>query len=148
MEVVAEGTHSNDIVVAHDGTIYYTDPAAGKVWMLDKQTHARREVDSFDNCNGIGISPDQTQLFVAHLSRRFIYSYRIADDGTLLYKQPFFHLEVPVNTLEGHLDGMCSTVDGWLVATTELGVQICDQPGRSHLILPMPPGSRRPRPHL
>jgi len=31
-----------------------------------------------------------------------------------------------------------------LVSTTAMGIQICDQPGRSHLILPMPPGSNRP----
>jgi hypothetical protein len=39
---------------------------------------------------------------------------------------------------------MCTTQDGWLISTTEVGVQICDQPGRSHLILPMLPGSKRP----
>lgn len=144
MEVVAEGTRSNDIVVRHDGTIYYTDPAAGKIWMLDKKTRARSEVDAFKDCNGIGLSADQSQLFVAHFPGRFIYSYLIADDGTLKHKQPYFHLEVPINEPQGHLDGMTVSQDGWLVATTEAGVQICDQPGRVHLILPLPYGSRRP----
>ena len=144
MEVVAEGTSSNDIVVRHDGTVYYTDPKAGKVWMLDKKTRKRSEVDNFKECNGIGLSADQSQLFVAHFPNRFIYSFIIGEDSSLKYKQPYFHLEVPINLLEGHLDGMCSTQDGWLVATSEIGVQICDQPGRSHLIMPMPPGSRRP----
>ncbi len=144
MEIVTEGTSSNDIVVRHDGTIYYTDPKAGKVWMLDKKTRKRSEADSFKECNGIGISPDQTQLYVAHFPSRFIYSMIIGGDGKLQHKQPYFHLEVPINSLEGHLDGMCTTRDGWLVATTEAGVQICDQPGRSHLIMPMPQGSKRP----
>jgi sugar lactone lactonase YvrE len=49
-----------------------------------------------------------------------------------------------VNGNVGQLDGMCVTNEGWLVATSATGVQICDQPGRSHLILPMPHGSRRP----
>ena len=78
-----------------------------------------------------------------HFPGRFIYSFSIRDDGTLANKQPYYHLEIPVNFNKGHLDGMCVSRDGWLVATSELGVQICDQPGRSHLIIPMPPGSRR-----
>jgi sugar lactone lactonase YvrE/enterochelin esterase-like enzyme len=144
MTVVSEGTRSNDIAVRYDGTIYYTDPAEGKVWMLDKQTRERTEVDSFKDCNGIALSADQSQLFVAHFPGRFIHSSIIASDGKLTHKQPYFHLEVPANSLQGQLDGMCVSEDGWLVATSSMGVQICDQPGRAHLILPMPPGSKRP----
>lgn len=144
MEVVAEGTHSNDIVVRHDGTIYYTDPAASKIWKIDGKTRQRLAVDDFRDCNGITLSADQTQLFVAHFPGRFVYAYTIADDGSLENKQPYFHLEVPTNTPTGHLDGMCSTQDGWLVSATEAGVQICDQPGRVHLIMPLPYGSKRP----
>jgi gluconolactonase len=144
MEVIAEGTRSNDIVVRHDGRIYYTDPQGGKVWTIDPSTKKRRAVDDFKECNGITLSADQSQLFVAHFPNRFVYASFIGDDGSLKFKQPYFHLEVPVNTLEGRLDGMCTTQDGWLISTTEVGVQICDQPGRSHLILPMLPGSKRP----
>jgi gluconolactonase len=144
MEVVNEGTHSNDIVIRSDGTIYYTDPAAGKIWMLDSKTRERREVDTFRDCNGLTLSADQTQLFVAHFPSRFIYAYTIKADGTLENKQPYYHLEIPMNDPVGKLDGMCSSTDGWLVATSEAGVQICDQPGRVHLIMQLPYGSKRP----
>ncbi|HUP81632.1 MAG TPA: SMP-30/gluconolactonase/LRE family protein [Pirellula sp.] len=144
MEVVAEGTNSNDIVVRHDGTIYYTDPAAGKIWMIDGKTRQRREVDNFRDCNGITLSADQTQLFVAHFPGRFIYAFSIANDGSLENKQPYFHMEIPPNDPSGRLDGMCVSTDGWLVSATEAGVQICDQPGRVHLIMPLPYGSNRP----
>ncbi|MGI9242673.1 MAG: SMP-30/gluconolactonase/LRE family protein [Verrucomicrobiales bacterium] len=144
MEVIADGTSCNDIVVRHDGTIYYTDPKESKIWMIDGETRERKVVDRFKECNGIGLSADQTQLFVAHFPGRFIYSFTINEDGTLGNKQPYYHMEIPVNGNAGQLDGMCVTTDGWLVATSALGVQICDQPGRSHLIIPMPVGSRRP----
>ena len=144
MEVVSEGTNSNDLVVRNDGTIYYTDPAAGKIWMIDGKTRQRREVDSFRDCNGIALSADQTQLFVAHFPGRFIYAFTIADDGSLQNKQPYFHMEVPTNDPLGRLDGMCVSTDGWLVSATEAGVQICDQPGRVHLIMTLPYGSKRP----
>ena len=144
MEVVAEGTNSNDLVVRHDGTIYYTDPAAGKIWMIDGKTRQRREVDNFRDCNGIALSADQTQLFVAHFPGRFVYTFSIADDGSLENKQPYFHMDIPTNDPSGRLDGMCVSTDGWLVSATEVGVQICDQPGRVHLIMPLPYGSNRP----
>src|SRR5688572_17207606 len=38
---VAEGTQSNDLVVLHDGTIFYTEPAAMTVWRLAPGTFAR-----------------------------------------------------------------------------------------------------------
>ncbi len=144
MEVICEGTHSNDIVVRHDGTIYYTDPADSKIWMVDPQTKQRTVADHFKECNGLTLSADQSQLFVAHFPSRFIYAFTIHDDGSLTHKQPMFHLEVPSNELKGYLDGMCSTSEGWLVATSKSGVQICDPPGRVHLILPMPSNSNRP----
>ncbi len=144
MEVVSEGTNSNDLVVRHDGTIYYTDPAAGKIWRIDGKTRQRREVDSFRDCNGIALSADQTQLFVAHFPGRFVYAFTIADDGSLENKQPYFHMEIPPNDPSGRLDGMCVSTDGWLISTTEAGVQICDQPGRVHLIMSLPYGSKRP----
>jgi hypothetical protein len=33
---------------------------------------------------------------------------------------------------------------GWLLVATAMGVQICDQPGRVHLIVPSPIGERHP----
>lgn len=143
MEVVTEGTHSNDVVVLPDGTVFYTDPAAGKVWRVDAAGQ-RSSVDDFAGCNGIGLSADHTQLFVADFANRFIYAYTITPERDLTNKQPFVYMEIPLNQPRGHLDGMCSTEDGWLVATSQAGVQICDQLGRCHLILELPPGSHRP----
>jgi hypothetical protein len=41
-------------------------------------------------------------------------------------------------------DGLKITRDGWVVVATAMGVQILDQPGRVHLILPPPLGARFP----
>ena len=136
--VVAEGVKSNDLVVSHDGTIYFTNPAENKIMMIRKGSGQAIVVDNFLNPNGLTISADQTMLFVGHFPGRFIYSYTINDNGTLANKQEYYYMHVPSNSLKGHLDGMCVSRDGWLVAATELGVQICDQPGRVHLILPKP----------
>ena len=136
--VVAEGVKSNDLVVSHDGTIYFTNPAENKIMMIRKGSGQAIVVDNFLNPNGLTISADQTMLFVGHFPGRFIYSYTINDNGTLANKQEYYYMHVPSNSLKGHLDGMCVSRDGWLVAATELGVQICDQLGRVHLILAKP----------
>jgi sugar lactone lactonase YvrE len=141
--VVAEGVKCNDLVVRHDGTIYFTNPPENKIMMIRKDSGKAVGVDDFRNPNGLTLSADQTMLFVGHFPGRFIYSYTMNDDGTLANKQQYYYMHVPPNSLEGHLDGMCVSRDGWLVAATELGVQICDQLGRVHLILPKPRLAKR-----
>ena len=142
--MIAEGFASNDLVVLHNGSIYVTDPQSKQIWHIDPATHQSKPVDTFDGCNGITVSPDQTLLYVAHFPGRFIYSYQIAADGRLNYKQPYFHLHLPPMGTESHADGMCTSAEGWLLSATESGIQICDQPGRVNLIVPKP-GSRPPR---
>ncbi|MEZ5300883.1 MAG: SMP-30/gluconolactonase/LRE family protein [Verrucomicrobiales bacterium] len=142
-ETVAKGDASNDLVVLHDGTIFYTDPKNKAVWRVDTKTGERSKADDFAECNGIGTSADQTLLYVAHFPGRFIYSYRIGEGGALADKQPYFYMETPPNGENPAFDGMCSAKDGHLVATSAMGIQICDQPGRVQLVLPPPPGTER-----
>jgi sugar lactone lactonase YvrE len=142
-ETIAEGFASNDLVVLNNGAIYVTDPQSKQVWHIDSATRKAKPVDAFDECNGITVSPDQTLLYVAHFAGRFIYSFQIAADGHLNYKQPYFHLHLPPAGTESHADGMCTSAEGWLLSATESGVQICDQPGRVNLILPKPGHGRR-----
>ena len=91
-EVIAAGFASNDRVVLHDSSIYVTDPEGKQIWYIDPAKRAAKPVDTFDGCNGITVSPDQSLLYVAHFPGRFIYSYQIAADGSLHYKQPSIHL--------------------------------------------------------
>jgi sugar lactone lactonase YvrE/enterochelin esterase-like enzyme len=142
-ETMAEGFASNDLVVLNNGSIYVTDPQSKQVWHIDSAAKKATPVDAFDGCNGITASPDQTLLYVAHFPGRFIYSYQISPDGRLNYKQPYFHLHLPLSGTETHADGMCTSAEGWLLSATESGIQICDQPGRVNLILPKPGAGRR-----
>ncbi|MEX2357682.1 MAG: SMP-30/gluconolactonase/LRE family protein, partial [Pirellulaceae bacterium] len=98
-ETIASGTHANDLVVHHQGHIYYTDPQAGKVWHVAPGTNKPVAADpNFPNPNGIALSADQSMLYVTDFSGRFVYSYQIQPDGSLKYKVPFFHAQVPVAT--------------------------------------------------
>jgi sugar lactone lactonase YvrE len=141
--VIAKGFASNDLVILNNGSIYVTDPRGQRIWHIDLKTREARPVDRFNGCNGITVSPDQNLLYVAHFPDRFIYSYQIAEDGQLNYKTPYFHLHLPAFGTATHADGMCTSADGWLLSSTESGIQICDQVGRVNLIVPKPGFGRR-----
>ena len=142
---VADGFRGNDVVVAHDGGLYATNPGApkpdeNKVWYVAKDG-TKRVVDTGLNYpNGVALSPDQTQLYVADMRSHWVYAYQIQPDGSLAHKQKFFHLHVPDSAEDAGADGLRTDADGRLYVATRLGIQVCDQAGRVNAILPTPNG--------
>ena len=144
--VITEGISGNDIVVAHNGNIYVTDPsgsganAPSKVWLV-KPNGEKQVVDTgLRYANGLTLSPDQTYLEVADYRSHWIYSYQIQADGTLAAKQRYYWLHGPDNDDDAGADGLRMDREGRLYAATRLGIQVCDQPGRVQCILPTPNG--------
>ncbi len=144
--VIAEEIASNDIVVAHNGNIYVTDPsgsnsnAPSKVWLI-KANGEKKVVDTGLRCaSGVTLSPDQTLLCVADYRSHWIYSYQIQADGTLAKKQRYYWLHAPDHEDDAGVEGLAMDREGRLYAATRLGIQVCDQPGRVQCILPTPNG--------
>ena len=102
--------------------------------------------EGYSGVNGVALSTDQSLVFAADFSGRFVWSGQRRPDGTLAYLQPFHHLHIPPGSVDtrSQADGMCVSQDGWLLVATAMGVQICDMPGRVHLIVPPPAGERHP----
>jgi len=147
MRVLAEKVKPNDVVVAHDGTVYFSEPRNKAVWMVPEGGgEARVAGEGYSGVNGVVLSTDQTQVFAADYTGRFVWSSSRLDDGGLSNLQPFYHLHLPPGSVDSRsqADGMCVDKDGWLLVATAMGVQICDQPGRVHLIVPSPAGERHP----
>jgi sugar lactone lactonase YvrE len=86
------------------------------------------------------MSPDQSLLYVADTRSHWVYSYQIQADGTLAYKQKYFHLHVPDTADDSGADGLRTDRDGRLYVATRMGIQVCDQPGRVNCIIPTPNG--------
>ncbi|MDF1861374.1 MAG: SMP-30/gluconolactonase/LRE family protein [Verrucomicrobiales bacterium] len=146
MSVHAERVRPNDVVVAHDGTVYFTDPGKKAVWVIVPGEKAKIASDEFSGVNGVVLSPDQSLVYAADYAGRFVWSGQRKKDGTLAFVQPYFHLHLPPASVDvrSHADGMAVSEDGWLLVATQMGIQICDQPGRVHLIVPSPIGERHP----
>lgn len=147
MQVLAEKVKPNDVVVAHDGTVYFSEPRSKSIWLIPAGGgEARIAGESYSGVNGVVLSSDQTQVFAADFSGRFVWSATRQADGGLTNIQPYYHLNLPPGAVDARsqADGMCVDKDGWLLVATAMGVQICDQPGRVHLIVPTPSGERHP----
>lgn len=136
--VLTEGTKSNDLAVTSTGRVYYSDPPAKTVWLIDTDGKRRAVHTGLAYPNGVLLSPDQSLLFVADFLNRNLWSFQIQDDGSLVNGQPFYHLEVPDDTSESHADGLTVDTEGFLYVATTLGIQVCDQPGRVNAIINKP----------
>jgi sugar lactone lactonase YvrE/enterochelin esterase-like enzyme len=143
--VLAEGIAGNDVVVAHNGNVYVTEPGSGRepsrLWLI-RPDGAKLEVDRGDVkfANGIALSTDQSLLYVADYASHWVYSYVIQPDGTLAHKQRYYWLHAPDTDDQSFADGLKVDRNGNLYVATRLGVQVCDQAGRVHLIIPTPNG--------
>jgi gluconolactonase len=143
--VIAEGFAGNDLVVAHNGNAYATNPPPGnsnepsKIFLV-RPNGEKVVVDTGVRfANGITLSPDQTLLFVADYRSRWVYSYQIQADGTLAHKQRFHALHVLETNDDAGADGMKVDREGRLWVTGRGGLlQICDQAGKVLAILQTP----------
>ena len=115
-------------------------PEPSKVWYISPKGEKRVVDSGLRFPNGITLSPDQSLLYVADYRSHWVYSYQVQPDGSLAYKQKYFHLHVPDTADESGADGMRVDRDGRLYVTTAMGIQVCDQPGRVNCIIPTPNG--------
>jgi gluconolactonase len=143
--VIADGFRGNDLVVLHDGSVYVTEPGwdgtkTSKVWYISPKGEKKVVDAGLKFSNGITASPDQTLLYVDDSRSHWVYSYQIQPDGSLAYKQKYYHLHVPDTADDSGADGMRVDKEGRLYVATRMGLQVCDQAGRVNCIIPTPNG--------
>lgn len=141
--IVANNIIGNDLVAANNGNIYVTAPDGlqkpGKIYLL--KAGEKMLVDSgLKFPNGIAMTPDQKQLYVAESAAHWLWVYQILPDGTLTNKQRYGWLHS--SNVEGNAwpDGIKCDRDGRVYVASRLGIQVLDQMGRVNAILPIPAG--------
>jgi gluconolactonase len=116
----------NDLVVAADGTVWFTDPPhfpppdepVGRVHTMVPSGTTRIAATGFNYCNGIALDPDGTPVIIE--ARGLL---RLQPDGTRAWI---------VETLTGGAgDGFCVDVDGryYIANTAAHGVRVVDPGG-------------------
>ena len=143
-ETIVKDVNSNDLCIRADGTVYFSSPRAQKIFRIKPGAKTADPVADAPGCNGVLLSPDQTQLYVTNFRGRMVSVFQVQADGSLAHGQPYYWLHLPPRSEVSSLDGMTVDSEGWLYVATKLGVQICDQAGRVNFILPPPPGARHP----
>jgi len=140
--VIAEGVESNDLAINARGEIYFTDPRNQQIWFIDKSRNKRVVHKGIALPNGIRFSPDHSFVQVSDTLGRWIYSFQVHPDGSLINGVPFHRLEIPDEVESGPLrsgaDGMTVDSEGFLYVATKLGIQIADPAGKTVGILNKP----------
>ena len=146
----------NDLVVARDGSIYFTDsgrnaapgttPAPGEtaapaVYRI-KAGQLERLAADITRPNGIQLSPDEKTLYVANTSGEHVLAYEIRADGSLGPRRDFAPLagwrpNAPNGPSSG-ADGLAVDAQGRLYVATIAGVEVFDATGRALGVIPLP----------
>jgi len=129
----------NDLVVAPDGAIYFTDPPYGirpqqqqqsaqGVYRIALNGSLSQVVDDFDRPNGLVFSPDGRYLYIDDSSARcHIRRFKVQADGSLTDGQMFYDM---TSTASGDPDGMAIDQHGYLYCTGPGGIWVFTPTGR------------------
>lgn len=143
--IVADSFPGNDLVVAGNGNIYVTVPngstAPGKIYLVRPNGEKLVVDEGLRFPNGLTLSPDQSQLYVAESASHWVWIYKILPDGKLAYKQRYGWLHVSDTDENAWPDGLKCDTAGRVYTTTRLGIQVLDPSGRVNAIIPVPSGS-------
>jgi sugar lactone lactonase YvrE/enterochelin esterase-like enzyme len=136
--VVVEGVVAGDLVVARDGSVYFTEPAANRVSVADAKKAKRVMHEGIASPASIGLSADQSLLYVSQGNSKWVWSFQVQKDGSIAHGQPFYRMERQDEDSADYARGLVADTDGYMYAATELGIQVCDQAGRVTSILNAP----------
>lgn len=123
----------NDLTVASDGSIYFTDPPYGVddderelsfsgVYRISPNGELTLLTKEFSRPNGICLSPDEATLYVNDSGETLIRAYDLTDDGEIENGRRF---AAPKDEkAEGSTDGMKVDAEGNLYTTGPGGVWV------------------------
>jgi gluconolactonase len=126
-----------DIATLSTG-FYYTDLVTPAVWWSDYTGRRTRVDELLGTPTGLALAADQGFLHVSAGDEPVTYSYRVAADFSLEYRQPYGHLHLPVGATSAGAGAMTVDVNGNLYVATASGVQVLDQLGRCNLLITRP----------
>ena len=135
---IADDVMVNDLAVNVKGDLYFTDSNAKKVWYVARGGKPRVVDEGIEYPNGVMFSPDQTLLYVSDYAAQLSWVFQIQADGSLAHKQKYFYVHMPDAATRSSADGMVADTNGSVYIATALGVQVFDQIGKCHAIIPAP----------
>ncbi len=135
----------NDLIADARGGIYFTDPSFGTTPVQDKEAvyyispegAVTRIIDDLQKPNGVILSPDGSKLYVVDTNNKYLYSWDVAEDGSVSGKTTAGTLQTKSGSASG-ADGMAVDVKGNIYVASDKGVQIFSPAGSWLITLPVP----------
>jgi sugar lactone lactonase YvrE len=139
-KVIAQNTQANDLALTKNGAIYFVDTAQKIVGYVDAKGQRRVVYNGGEimSPTALTLTPDQAMLLVGDGMDRYQWSFQIAADGSLVNGEPFQRVEMPEEGLFSGVSGLAVDSIGYMWATSAMGIQVCEQPGRCTNILNKP----------
>lgn len=137
----------NDVIVASDGAVLFTDPTYGRMpgFGVEREPelairgvyrvpdgHAELQLlcDDFDQPNGLCLSPDESLLYVNDTARAHIRVFDIGDDGQLKNGRVFAEqISAEPDCSDGLVDGMKVDQFGNVYVTGPGGIWVLSPAG-------------------
>lgn len=145
--VLVDSLSGNDLIVAKNGNLYLTAPDGlekpSKIYLI-RPSGEKVVVDSggvatgLKVANGLALTPDQQQLYVAESASHWLWIYQVLPNGLLVNKQRYGWVHVPDTAENAWSDGLKCDRAGRVYVATRMGIQVLDPTGRVNAILPMP----------
>jgi len=145
-KTVAQNIQADDFVLTRSGAMYFVDTAHKTVGCIDANGRRRIVYSGGEIMNPVALTltPDQAMLLVGDGMDRYQWSFQIAADGALVNGEPFQRLEMPEEGLFSGVGGLAVDTLGYMWATSAMGIQVCEQPGRCTNILNKPEFTNAP----
>jgi gluconolactonase len=139
-KVVAQNVSADDLALTRSGGIYYIDATARLVGYIDPGGRRRVVYNSHEIMSpaALTLTPDQAMLLVGDAMDRYQWSFQIAADGSLVNGEPFQRVEMPEEGVYSRVNALTVDSLGYVWATSAVGIQVCEQPGRCTNILNKP----------
>jgi gluconolactonase len=139
---VASDVQPNDLIVSRAGWVYFTDTGAGQVVMVPitakSMSPARTAAGGINKPNGISLTPDEKFLIVSEYGGSNVWSYALADDGSLRWGERYMTLQTPLNRPDSGGDGLTVDAQDRCYVTSFAGIQMFDRTGRLGGVIAQP----------
>jgi sugar lactone lactonase YvrE len=140
VKIVAQNVRASDLALTKNGAMYVVDTEQKTIGLIDAKGQRRIVYNRGEimRPTALTLTPDQAMVLVADGMDRFQWSFQIAADGSLVNGEPFQRLEMPEEGLFSGVGGLTVDSIGYMWATSAIGIQVCEQPGRCSNILNKP----------